>query len=321
MPDGVDLLREMGVELVPGISAPFYGVRYIDGDSVAEGRFPGASGLGIRRTALHAAMARRAADAGVLFSWRTETRSLLPEGIETSEGPFTGGWIVGADGLHSAIREQAGLAGRPVLPRRYGIVRHFDVEPWTDCVEVYWSDRAEAYVTPLGPRAIGVAILWRGTNLPFAARLAQFPALAPRLDAAVLSGAARGAGPFEQRTTGVVQGNIALVGDAAGYLDALTGEGLALAFRQAFALVEAIGRARLEEYARAWRRIARRPWTMTRLLLYVEKRPDLRTSMVDALAADQALFSRIVGVHAGQLPVRAVLGVPALRLAARLVLR
>jgi len=113
----------------------------------------------------------------------------------------------------------------------------------------------------------------------------------------------RGAGPFRQRARAVRRGNLVLLGDAAGYLDAITGEGLSLAFHQAEALVEAVVAGDLGRYARACRRLRRLPDAMTALLLAVERRTWLRRRMVRALAAEPALFSRLLGVHARSLPL------------------
>jgi flavin-dependent dehydrogenase len=117
----------------------------------------------------------------------------------------------------------------------------------------------------------------------------------------------------------VRRGNVALVGDAAGYLDAITGEGLAVALHESAALAEAVVAGDLGLYAAAHRRINRLPNTMTSLMLALERRPSLRARAVRALAAEPALFSRLLGIHARTLPPRR-LGVDgALRLAWRLV--
>ncbi len=319
MPDGVELLEEMGISLPEEQAVRISGIRYIGRDVVAEGRFCGRPALGVRRTLLHAAMAGRAMEAGASLSWRTEARGFLPGGIASSEGPLFARWIVGADGLHSAVRREAGLEAGPARCLRYGITRHFDLEPWTDFVEVYWGNRVEAYVTPVGPREVGVAILWSGRNLPFAERVRQFPELARRLEGAAMRGVGRGAGPFEQRASGVVQGHIALVGDAAGYIDALTGEGLSLSFHEAFAAVDAMVAGNLGGYQAAWRRMKRRGSAFTRLLLFVEKRPELRDRVLEALAADPDLFSTFVSVHARHLPLRALAGTAIIRFAHNIV--
>ncbi len=69
MPDGVEVLSGLGVEFEAIETRAFRGIRYVDGDLVAEGRFPGAPGLGIRRTVLHGALSRRAAEVGVDLRW------------------------------------------------------------------------------------------------------------------------------------------------------------------------------------------------------------------------------------------------------------
>ena len=91
---------------------------------------------------------------------------------------------------------------------------------------------------------------------------------------------------------------MALVGDAAGYLDAITGEGLAVALHESAALVEAILAGDLGLYAAAHRRINRLPNLMTGLVLALERRPRLRARAIRALAAEPALFSRLLGIHA-----------------------
>ena len=106
---------------------------------------------------------------------------------------------------------------------------------------------------------------------------------------------------MERRALAVVRGNLALVGDAAGFLDPISGEGVSLAFHQAFALVSALERDDLDAYAASHRRIRRLPGALTRLLLVAERRPWLRRRVVRALARDTGLFSRLVSVHAREL--------------------
>ena len=92
-----------------------------------------------------------------------------------SAAGITARYLVAADGLHSPIRVNSPSADPDPRPPRYGLRRHFTVAPWTDCVEVHWTPQAEAYVTPLAPDLVGVAVLTaeRGS---FEAHLADFPA-------------------------------------------------------------------------------------------------------------------------------------------------
>lgn len=296
MPDGVEALGSLGVD-IDGIEArAFHGIRYVDGERSAEGRFPGMPGLGIRRTVLHLALASRARDIGVELRWGSRVLGLADGGFLTSEGRVTGRWLVGADGRVSRVRKWAGLGGPPARRRRIGIRRHYEIEPWNDCVEVHWGEGCEAYVTPVGESLVGVAILWEGGSSSFERLLARLPALESRLADVTVASTDRGAGPLEQRCRRVTRGNLALVGDAGGYLDPLTGEGLALAFHQAEAVVEAILGGRIGLYRAAHRRIGRYPNAVTRLLLEVERRPGLRRRVLRSLTGDATLMSRFLAL-------------------------
>lgn len=296
MPDGVEVLSALGVDLEVVERRAFRGIRYVDGELVAEGGFPGAPGLGIRRTVLHRALSDRAAEVGVDLRWGSRVLGLEDGGFATDGGIVTGTWLVGADGRTSRVRRWSGLDGRKAKKRRIGLRRHYELEPWTDLVEVSWQDRCEAYVTPVGDRLVGVAMLFEGGPNDFDALLARFPKLQERLLGAPVASTDRGAGPLEQRCRRVVTGNLALVGDAAGYLDAITGEGLALAFHQAGAVVDAMLDGSLVRYETSHRRIVRYPTAVTRLLLAVERRPRLRRRVIASLAGDPSLMSSFLAL-------------------------
>jgi len=325
MPDAAAHLRSLGVELGPEDSFPFRGIRYVDGEVSAEGTFPGVGGLGVRRLALHQALVRRAEASGVHLLWGVKAQGLAPgpdggyAGVETDQGLIRARWIVGADGLLSRVRRWAELEKKPGAFRRFGVRRHYTLAPWTDCVEVHWGPGCEAYVTPVGPDMVGIAMLWSGEKLGFDDLLKRFPALEERLAGAPVASHDRGAGPLHQRVRGVCRANLALVGDAAGYLDAITGEGLAVALHQSAALIAALQQGSLAGYAAASRRIHRLPDAMTSLMLSLERRPWLRARAIRALAAEPGLFSLLLGIHGRLLPARSLGFDGALRLAWRLV--
>lgn len=298
MPDGVARLNELGVRFDGDGGRPFRGIRYVDGSLVAEGRWEGDPGWGIRRTRLHRALVHRAAEVGVDLRWGCACRGPLEDGFDTDDGPIRGRWLVAADGRASAIRRQAGLDGRPGRRRRFGVRRHYRVAPWTDLVEVHWVDGVEAYVTPVTSELVGVALLWRDGVADFDRLLTRFPALAERLHGVEVASSDRGAGPLEQRARDVIRGRLALVGDASGYLDAISGEGLSLAFHQAEALVAAMVAGDLRSYAAAHRRIGRHPKRLTSLLLLLSDRPTLRRRVMARLAADPSLMSRFLSLKA-----------------------
>ena len=88
-----------------------------------------------------------------------------------------------------------------------------------------------------------------------------------------MPGHERGAITMMQKLRHVQRGNVALVGDASGSVDAITGEGLSLGFRQAMALADALERGDLSGYEAEHRRLARRPALMGRLMLALDGRP------------------------------------------------
>jgi flavin-dependent dehydrogenase len=304
MPRGVGALRALGITLPGGASMPFGGIRFVDDHDAPGATFPVGRGLGVRRTVLVEAMIARAEDLGVTLRYACEARAWTDHGdavaLETSDGALEGRWLVGADGLTSAVRRAAGLelpaCGRP----RYGMRRRFAMRPWSPFVEIHWTTGAQALVTPTGPDDVVVTILSGGGG-DFETGLRRFPALQARLAGTPGIGAGRGAGPLYQRVRRRHRGNVALVGDAAGYVDALTGEGLGLAFRSAAALADVLGRGRpLAAYERAYRRLVRDHALVTRLLLAIAARPRLRRRFIRGLARDPRTFERLVGVLGGE---------------------
>lgn len=313
MPDGLSQLSALGV--VPEEGLPLRGITYCDGEHRVTAPLP-RPGLGVRRPSLHAALVARCEELGVALRWQVGVEGLV-EGsrgfaLRTARGQRSAAVLVAADGLRSQLRRWSGL-GRPEPASgsrrwrpRFGMRRHFAVEPWGETVEVHWSDRVEAYVTPVGPCEVGVAVLWSGGEGGYDTLLGRFPELERRLGGAAPTTRVAGCGPLRQRVVDVVRGNLALVGDASGYLDAITGEGLTLAFRQATALASAVSAGDLDRYRRAHRRLRRLPDLLTHLALLLSRRPALRRRVLAALAAEPGLFARILSVHVGEAGLGAV---------------
>lgn len=306
MPAGVEALRELGVRIPAGGFAPFEGIRYVEGDLVAEGHFRSGPGWGVRRTALSSGLRQRAEELGVelRYDTRLEAWHRLPGGgiaAVTSAGRMEARMLVGADGLRSRIRRQAGLERPWRGARRLGTVRHFDVAPWSRCVEVHLAGGLEAYVTPVGPRQVGVALMWNGDARRYDDLLRSFPVLGERLAGAPVAGPDRGAGPFRQGVRRRFAPGVALVGDAAGYLDPLTGEGITLGLQTARALVEVVAAGQpLERYERAYRRLSANYYRMTGLLLAVAPRRGLRRRLIAALARHPDVFDHFLEVNDGR---------------------
>ncbi|MFE2164096.1 NAD(P)/FAD-dependent oxidoreductase [Streptomyces sp. NPDC059447] len=297
MPGAVRALDALGVK-VPGW--PLLGIRYVDaaGERRAEAVFRAGHGLGARRTMLHEALAARAAQLGIPVVPHRVRQVCQYDEYVTADGMATR-FLVAADGLHSPTRRALGLGERPAAgrqPRRYGLRRHYTVEPWSDLVEVHWSAGCEAYVTPLGSRQVGIAVL-TSEQLSYDAQLARFPLLESRLCTAART-PVRGAGPLRQHARSRVAGRVLFVGDAAGYVDALTGEGLALALTAAAELVRCLREGRPQAYERAWQRLSRNYRLLTRSLLWARSQPRLAPLITPAAARFPRLFQHAVNLLA-----------------------
>lgn len=288
MPGGLAELTSLGVDPA---GLPFRGIAYVSGHRRAEARFRHGPGRGVRRTTLHAALAARAKQQDVewiparVTNVEQDARGVSAAGVRAR-------WLVAADGLHSAVRRAVGITAVAGRPRRYGMRWHFRVPAWSDFVEVHWSPRGEAYVTPVEPDLVGVAVLC--DHKP---ELAWFPSLTPQLSGAS-PGPARGCGPLRQVVSRRVSGRVLLVGDAAGYEDALTGEGISLAVKQAGAAVTAIVDDNPSSYEAAWQRITRDYRLLTRALVLATVPRATRRAIVPAAQVLPGVFGWAVNTLA-----------------------
>jgi flavin-dependent dehydrogenase len=94
---------------------------------------------------------------------------------------------------------------------------------------------------------------------------------------------------------------VALIGDASGTVDAITGEGLCLAFSQAMVLANCLERGDLMHYEREHRRLALRPLLMARLMLLLDGRPKLQRRTLRAFQKRPYVFKRMLELHVGVL--------------------
>jgi flavin-dependent dehydrogenase len=290
MPGALPLLEHLGVD---PRGMPLGGITYVQGDRAVTHRFSGAPGRGVRRTILHAALAVRARELGVVHVEAKVETVTQTDAAVTIDGTTTARYLLACDGLHSTVARLAGLSRpAPARRRRYGIRQHYAIAPWGDTVEVYYGPSAEIYVTPIAANEIGVAILGP-QHTDFDEAVAAVPVLAKRLRGVPLVSTHRGAGPFRQRTRARTAGRILLVGDASGYVDAITGEGLRLGFAQAAEAVRCVGAGRPRRYERSWRRITRDFRVTTTVLVLVATSP-FRRAIVPLAAALPGRFGAVV---------------------------
>ncbi len=302
MPDGLAALRDLGVVLDAGDAQPFRGIRFVDGEVSFASAFPEGYALGVRRTVLHARMLETAAAAGVRMLWGAPVTGIRAECVSVGGDTVRARWIAGADGFHSRARgwafgERASAGMCIKLHRqRFGFRIHFPVAPWSDYMELHWGSGCQIYVTPVSPREVCAALISSDSRLRLPEALAQFPQLAALAGAAHVT-TERGAVTANRKLRRVYCGNVALVGDASGSVDAITGEGLCLAFRQALALAESLASGDLAHYQRAHRRLARRPLLMSKLMLGMDRRTWLRQRAFRAMAFEPRIFQSLLSFH------------------------
>lgn len=289
MPGAVAALEAIGVRPA---GHDLRGIRYVAGARRADADFRAGPGRGVRRTTLHDALLAAVLAAGVAVEQRT-VRTLEQDADGVSVDGVRARHVVAADGLHSPLRRALGLDRPHRGHHRHGLRRHHVIAPWSDHVEVHWARRAEAYVTPVADDLVGVAVL-TGERGRFDDHLADFPELRDRLAAAEQAGPVRGAGPLRQDASARTAGRVLLVGDAAGYVDAVTGEGIALALAQAPAAVRAVLSDDLAAYERDWRLLTRRYRWLTHALLGATRLSPGRAALVPAAQRLPWLFSATV---------------------------
>jgi menaquinone-9 beta-reductase len=298
MPDTLSALRELGIAINPAEGFAFRGIRFVDKGLEVDGSFPFGKGIGLRRPLLHQRMIEQARQVGVAFLWNAPVSGLTQDGALVAGKTIRARWIVGADGIRSRVRRWSGLETPILAQPRYAFRRHYHVEPWTDCMEIHWGRDAQAYVTPVGREDICVAVISRNPTLRSASIAREFPKLAEHL-ASADSSVEHGAVTLTSGLQRVYRDNVALIGDASGSVDAITGEGLCLSFHQAAALADALAAGDLRRYQVAHRRLARRPTLMGRTLLLLDRQPKMRHRAMRVLAAHPELFVRLLAVHVG----------------------
>jgi len=327
LPNGVAALARIGIEaeLVAAHAQAIVGIRYHTPQGrMAEASFEGPTGLGIRRTDLSRVLF---AHARTLPGLAVVTGEAAVAAVDDSGRPrvraagttYRPKLVIGADGLHSRTRDSVGIAVERRGHSRWGCRQHFDGEPWTDHVEVYFARGFEVYVTPVA-RGVNVAVLWDtrvvhppAGRSPVASLVAQVPALAPQLIRRAPSDPARAGGPFDVRVRRPWRLGVLLIGDAAGYVDALTGEGVGVALEQAALLsstvVPALRRTphgavidsdALARFAQAARSRSRSNRLLTRVLVRIAQHPALVEGIVGALASSPTLFAHLLDVNMGR---------------------
>lgn len=301
MPETLAALHALGVTIPAGKGYFFRGIQFVAGTARVAADFPEGQGIGIRRPILHRLLLCEAEKLGVKFLWKTPVRGIAGNELRLTQGTLATRWIIGADGGTSRVRRWSGLQAVARRTQRSATRRHYRVRPWTEFTEVHWGPRTQTYVTPVSREEVCIVVMAeKAEDTEFARALGDLPELRERLAGGALSSRERGAVIGMCSLRRVSRGNVALVGDASGGVDAITGEGLRLSFDQAKALADAMQANDLGQYEDAHRRLARRPVWMGQVMLQFGKKVWLRDRAMRAMQARPEFFARMLAIHVGR---------------------
>jgi len=326
-PESLAALKTLGVSIAPSEGFRFCGIRFVQHRSAgfsAPSRafremnlacaadrlpqsaevtsdFPQGFGIGLRRPLLHEKLVARAERCGVQLLWKSPVTAMDSHGVTLNGRNISARWIIGADGQGSRVRKWSGLDKARGSARRFANRRHYRVAPWSDFMEIYWGRYAQAYVTPIAAQEVCVVLIGERTeDVKFDRSLEALPQLREHLRGAELASRERGAITISKSLKNVQRANVALIGDASGSVDAITGEGLRLAFRQAFALADAMEAGNLASYQRQHRALKKRPMTIARLMMFLGRHPALRNRVLDSFTAQPELLAKLLAFHVGE---------------------
>jgi flavin-dependent dehydrogenase len=301
MPETLSALHALGVEIEPGQGHKFRGICFVQKEAQVFADFPQGHGIGLRRRLLHQRLVARAEECGVQLLWNTPVSSIDAESVQLPHRKIYARWIVGTDGQGSRVRRWSGLEATKRSKQRHASRRHYRVQPWSNYVEIHWGTHVQAYVTPIGTEEVCIVITSElAEHASFDRALKELPKLKEHLAGTELSSRERGAVTSMHLLRNVQRRNVALVGDASGGVDAITGEGLRLAFRQAFALADAMSANNLMQYQQVHSQLARRPRGMGNLMLWLGRNPRIRSRVIRAMESKPEVFARLLATHVGR---------------------
>lgn len=273
-------------------------------------------GLGVSRQLLDDALlgAARRAGADVLegahvqhveSAERGDPRPLVTLRVDGRVRTVRPRLVVGADGLRSKVARSLGLSSRGANPRKVSVTVHVTgrgLPQTTGFMDV--RDGLTLGVAPLGGDRWNVTMVaevhrdgHRLSGDPVALLAATLRARFGDADWTLADGPWV-SGPFDAPVRRSWAPGVVLVGDAAGYFDPFTGQGIYRALRSAEMASEAVhqtlnhagdGWAHLVRYHHLWAREVRWSCAVQRGVDFVMARPALRAATLRRLAASGGL--------------------------------
>jgi geranylgeranyl reductase family protein len=343
-PGVVRLLHELGVaERIEAAGARLRGFVVTAGGACMRGTFGRARGwegappygLGVTRTVMDAVLVETAREAGATVREGVRVTDVLRGGgrvvgvwARTADGPaeLRAPLVVGADGVRGVVGRRLGMVALREGMRRLALVAHLaGLTGLGEFGEIHVGPAGYCGVAPLGDDLANVAMVLRPGVARLAAGrpeacfrelLAGFGDLGRRAAGARLARPVMCVGPLSYRARALVTDGALLVGDAGGFYDPFTGQGVYRALRGAQLAAPVVldalragepSRARLLPYARARRREGRGPHAVEWLVQRFLDRPALLRRAVRRLGERPAMADALVGVTGDVLPARRVL--------------
>lgn len=332
MPAGANILKRLGLfsDIQQAGAHPFEGIRFCPADSKPlELDFTqvsdAARGWILPRIKLDALLnnwARR--QPGVTFQSGVHVRTIRIRQDEVevrSKGErFTARILIGADGIRSRFHRIFGLSRKLPRLKRFGLRTYYDqIQNCESTVEVHFSEVGEAYVAPMGgSRALVALLLYlrrkrrESSREIFTKSLECFPGLASRIGNAQPAAPIEAAAPLALTLAKSHAHRLLLVGDAAGAIDPVTGQGMTMALKDAelasrFLLdklgADALDEAHLSGYTRERDRYFRPSYEIAEFILSTFAHAASAKRVVRALSRNRRLQHRIVSMAADLMPV------------------